>query len=74
MGEVYHLNIPKYQELQLEIRSSCYALFGNMSDRVMGILANYTDDIEVYSVDYRSNIRLVACPKNEQPAQNVIYL
>lgn len=51
MGEVYHLNIPKYQELQVEIRSSCYALFGNMSDRVMGILAKYTDAIEVYSVD-----------------------
>ena len=51
MGEVYHLNIEKYAQLQVEIRSSCYALFGNMSDRVMGILAKYTDAIEVYSVD-----------------------
>ncbi|MGQ2984848.1 Y-family DNA polymerase [Flavobacterium sp.] len=51
MGEVYHLNIERYKQLGVEIRSSCYALFGNMSDRVMGILSKYTDAIEVYSVD-----------------------
>lgn len=51
MGEVYHLNIEKYAELGVTIRSSCYALFGNMSDRVMSILSKYTDAIEVYSVD-----------------------
>ncbi|RZK06166.1 MAG: DNA polymerase V subunit UmuC, partial [Flavobacterium sp.] len=43
MGEVYHLNVEKYIGLKINIRSSCYALFGNMSDRVMSILAKYTD-------------------------------
>ncbi|RZJ54994.1 MAG: DUF4113 domain-containing protein, partial [Flavobacterium sp.] len=47
----YHLNVEKYIGLKINIRSSCYALFGNMSDRVMSILAKYTDAIEIYSVD-----------------------
>jgi len=51
MAEVYHLNIQRYESLNVEVRSSCYAFFGNMSDRVMGILSKYTDGIEIYSVD-----------------------
>jgi len=51
MGEVYHLNKQKYQEQRIHIRSSCYAYFGDISNRVMAILMKYTDALEVYSVD-----------------------
>jgi len=51
MGEVYHLNKERYDELGVVIRSSCYAYFGDISNRVMAILGKYTNAIEVYSVD-----------------------
>lgn len=35
----------------LEIYSSNYALYGDMSARVMNILAQFTPDLEIYSID-----------------------
>lgn len=51
MGEVYHLNKDRFQDMGVAIRSSCYAYFGDLSDRVMRILMKYTPEAEVYSVD-----------------------
>lgn len=51
MGEVYHLNKEKYEAMGIVVRSSCYAYFGEISNRVMSILMKYTNAVEVYSVD-----------------------
>ena len=45
----------KYKEVfkahKIKVFSSNYPLYGDMSNRVMRILATYTPDIEVYSID-----------------------
>lgn len=45
----------KYQEFfaknNITVFSSNYALYGDMSSRVMSILSSYTPDIEIYSID-----------------------
>lgn len=45
----------KFKELfskhKVQVFSSNYALYGDMSSRVMEILGNYTPDIEIYSID-----------------------
>lgn len=38
-------------ETDAEIFSSNYALYGDMSSRVMNLLHNFTPDVEVYSID-----------------------
>jgi DNA polymerase V len=38
-------------ETDAEIFSSNYALYGDMSNRVMNLLHNFTPDVEVYSID-----------------------
>lgn len=45
----------KYKELleskNIHVFSSNYALYGDMSNRVMNLLTSYTPDIEIYSID-----------------------
>lgn len=45
----------KYKEVieqkNIEIRSSNYSLYGDMSERVMKLLENFSPDVEVYSID-----------------------
>lgn len=41
----------KFQELNIHVFSSNYALYGDMSNRVYRILQNHSPDIEVYSID-----------------------
>lgn len=40
-----------FDQHNINVFSSNYALYGDMSSRVMSILAEYTPDIEVYSID-----------------------
>lgn len=40
-----------FDENQVHVYSSNYALYGDMSSRVMNILAKFTPDIEIYSID-----------------------
>lgn len=40
-----------FEENKVCVFSSNYALYGDMSSRVMNILATFTSDIEVYSID-----------------------
>jgi DNA polymerase V len=35
----------------IKVYSSNYALYGDMSQRVMGVLQSYTPDVEIYSID-----------------------
>ncbi len=40
-----------FDENKVHVYSSNYALYGDMSSRVMNILAKFTPDIEIYSID-----------------------
>ena len=40
-----------FEEQQVFVYSSNYALYGDMSSRVMNLLANFSPEIEVYSID-----------------------
>lgn len=40
-----------FDENQIHVYSSNYALYGDMSSRVMNILSKFTPDIEIYSID-----------------------
>ena len=51
------MGVPFFQIKQIiekypvQVFSSNYSLYGNISSRVMGILKNYCDQLEIYSVD-----------------------
>jgi DNA polymerase V len=51
MGDPYHLNRETLTRHRVEIFSSNYALYGDMSRRVMETLAAEAPDIEIYSID-----------------------
>lgn len=51
MGAVYHKYKKEIKENNIHVFSSNYALYADMSTRVMNILENYTPDIEIYSID-----------------------
>jgi DNA polymerase V len=40
-----------FKEQNIEVFSSNYALYGDLSTRIMNVLAKYSSDIEVYSID-----------------------
>ena len=42
---------PLFDRHKVHVFSSNYALYGDMSSRIMNILAEYTPEIEVYSID-----------------------
>ena len=42
---------PLLQRHDIRVFSSNYALYGDMSGRVMGLLGEFTPDVEVYSID-----------------------
>jgi DNA polymerase V len=35
----------------IKVYSSNYALYGDMSQRLMGVLQSFTPDVEIYSID-----------------------
>lgn len=51
MGAPWHLNREAWARQGIVIRSSNYALYGDMSHRVMSILRRLAQGIEVYSID-----------------------
>lgn len=51
MGAPWHLHRKRFEEQGVIVRSSNYTLYGDMSARVMRILADFTPDLEVYSID-----------------------
>ena len=51
MGDPYHLNRDKLTRQGVAVFSSNYALYGDMSRRVMDTLGTFTPEIEVYSID-----------------------
>jgi DNA polymerase V len=51
MGDPYHLNKEKLTRHDVIVLSSNYALYGDMSRRVMDTLGIFTPEIERYSID-----------------------
>jgi DNA polymerase V len=51
MGEPWHLLRERISARVLRMRSSNYTLYGDMSGRVMRILADFTPELELYSID-----------------------
>jgi DNA polymerase V len=51
MGEPWHLLRARIDARTLRMRSSNYTLYGDMSARVMHVLAGFTPDLEFYSID-----------------------
>lgn len=51
MGDPWHLHRAAWKRSGVIIRSSNYALYGDMSNRVMSILRKLSAGIEVYSID-----------------------
>ena len=51
MGDPYHLNQEKLTAHGVVVFSSNYALYGDMSRRVMDTLGTFTPEVELYSID-----------------------
>ncbi|RAK66139.1 Y-family DNA polymerase [Hymenobacter edaphi] len=51
MGEPYHLARPRLQQHGVRVFSSNYALYGDMSRRVLRVLSDFTPEVDVYSID-----------------------
>ena len=51
MGEAYHLARPRLQQHGVRVFSSNYALYGDMSRRVLRVLGEFTPEVDVYSID-----------------------
>ena len=51
MGEPYHLVRPLLAQHQVRVFSSNYALYGDMSRRVVQVLSHFAAGVEIYSID-----------------------
>jgi len=51
MGDPYHLNRDKIARHGVAVFSSNYALYGDMSRRVMETYGRFSPEVEVYSID-----------------------
>jgi len=51
MGDAYFLLKDKIREHDIQVLSSNYTLYADMSNRVMSMLHEFTPDVEVYSID-----------------------
>ena len=51
MGAPYFEYKKFFKEKSVKVFSSNYALYGDMSSRIMNILSRYSDEVEIYSID-----------------------
>ncbi|GAB2954310.1 Y-family DNA polymerase [Hymenobacter coalescens] len=51
MGEPYHLARARLQQHGVRVFSSNYALYGDMSRRVLRVLSDFAPEVDVYSID-----------------------
>lgn len=51
MGDAYHLRKHEFSALGVQVYSSNYTLYGDISARVMRVLSDFTPDLEIYSID-----------------------
>ena len=51
MGAPWHLHKARFERHGVIVRSSNYTLYGDLSSRVMKVLADFTPELEMYSID-----------------------
>ena len=51
MGDAYHLRKREFAAWGVQVYSSNYTLYGDISARVMRVLGEFTPELEVYSID-----------------------
>src|SRR5476651_620828 len=51
MGAPWHLCRESFRKAGVVVRSSNYTLYGDMSGRVMRVLADFSPNLEIYSID-----------------------
>jgi DNA polymerase V len=51
MGAPWHLHKEQFARSGVVVRSSNYTLYGDMSARVMRVLADFSPELEIYSID-----------------------
>jgi DNA polymerase V len=51
MGAPFHLHKAFFEKNSVVVRSSNYALYGDMSARVVDVLRRFSPDVQVYSID-----------------------
>src|ERR1700727_1482648 len=51
MGAPWHMSKDMFRNAGVVVRSSNYTLYGDMSGRVMRVLADFTPELELYSID-----------------------
>ena len=51
MVDAYHLRKHEFSALGVQVYSSNYTLYGDISARVMRVLSDFTPDLEIYSID-----------------------
>lgn len=51
MGAPWHLNKATFAKAGVVVKSSNYALYGDLSRRVMAVLGEFTPRLEIYSID-----------------------
>ena len=51
MGVPYFKAKERLNKLGVSVLSSNYSLYGDMSKRLMNLLKNYSEEIEIYSID-----------------------
>ena len=51
MGAPWHLHKEKFAKAGVMVRSSNYTIYGDMSRRVMRIIAGFAPNMEIYSID-----------------------
>ena len=51
MGDAWHLREREFRAWGVQVRSSNYTLYGDISARVMRVLGDFTPELEVYSID-----------------------
>ena len=64
MGTPYFQVADRLRDQQVVVRSSNYALYGDMSQRVMALLKQRVPELEVYSID-EAFARLPSLPADE---------
>jgi len=66
MGVPYFKARQELEKLSIEVRSSNYELYGDMSQRLISLLRNYCEELEIYSIDE-------AFVQINRPASNNLY-
>ena len=70
MGDAYHLNQREWARWKVNIRSSNYTLYGDLSNRMMRVFCDFSPEVEVYSID-EAFLGLTGFPDPEEHGRRI---